>query len=85
MQESNDFVTRGELRGVIRASVLETLVSLGVAANDPLEMQRDFQALRDWRYASSRIRTKAMVTMVSILVGGILAAIWIGVKSVFIK
>ena len=83
MDDSRDYVTRGELREVISYSVEETLVKLGIEADDPIEMQRDFQTLRDWRKASISIRSKAMLTVITLFVAGTLGALWIGVKSVF--
>jgi hypothetical protein len=76
------FLTRDEMDVVVRRTVKETLLSMGIDAADPIEMQRDFQTLRDWRRASTSIRTKALLTAVGLLAAGILGALWIGVKSV---
>jgi hypothetical protein len=62
-----------------KAAVRETLLTLGVNANDPeavRKMQQDFAYLRDWREASGTIKARGMMVLISIVVSGIAAAIW---------
>jgi hypothetical protein len=80
-----ELLTRTEVDEVVRKTVKETLLSLGIDAADPIEMQRDFQTLRDWRRASGSIRAKGTMTLIGILTAGLLGVIWIGVKSVLTK
>ena len=80
MGPTNEFLTRDEVDIVVKATVRETLTSMGIDAADPIEMQRDFQALRDWRRASNAIRTKGLMTLVAILTAGIIGAIWVGIR-----
>ncbi len=74
-----------EIRAVVRATVDEMLTSMGMDHEDPLEMQRDFQHLRDWREASEAVKKKGMMTLVGILVVGILGALWIGFKDLIVS
>lgn len=76
-----ELLTRGEIDQVVRKTVKETLLSLGIDAADPIEMQRDFQMLRDWRRASNSVRSKGLLTLIGIITAGVLGAVWIGVKS----
>jgi hypothetical protein len=80
MAPLNEFLTRDEVDRVVKATVKETLTSMGIDAADPIEMQRDFQALRDWRRASRAIRTRGLMTLVAILTAGLIGAIWVGIK-----
>ena len=80
MAPLNEYLTRDEVDIVVKATVKETLTSMGIDAADPLEMQRDFQALRDWRRASNAIRTKGLMTLVGILTAGAIGAIIVGIK-----
>jgi len=78
----HQYLTRDEIDDVVRRTVKETLTSMGIDAADPIEMQRDFQTLRDWRRAGGAIRSKGIMTLIAILTAGALGALWIGVKSV---
>jgi hypothetical protein len=78
----DQYLTRDEISLVVQETVKTTLLSMGIDAADPIEMQRDFQTLRDWRRASTAIRSKGLMTLVGILAAGLLGALWIGVKSV---
>jgi hypothetical protein len=81
----HQYLTRDEIDDVVRKTVKETLTSMGIDAADPIEMQRDFQTLRDWRRSVTAVRSKGMMTLIAILTTGLLAALWIGVKSVLSK
>lgn len=64
-----------------KETVRETLIQLGADVDNPLEMQDDFRTLREWRRSMDSIRTKAVTATVGVLVAGLLAAIWLGIKS----
>jgi hypothetical protein len=62
-----------------KAAVRETLLTLGVNANDPesiVQMQQDFAYLRDWREASGTIKARGLMALTGIAVSGIVAAVW---------
>jgi uncharacterized membrane protein len=77
-------LTVDELRQLSKDTVMETLGALGVDTKNPLEVQRDFQFIRDWRKAVDAVRGKAVLTAVVVLVTGIIAVFWIGFKT-FLK
>ncbi|URA07158.1 PHA00649 superfamily protein [Xanthomonas phage Mallos] len=54
---------------------------LGVKIDDPIEVQKDFQHLRDWRQTTESIKSKGMLTMTGVLLSGLLAAAWVGIKE----
>lgn len=67
-----------------KAAVRETLLTLGVNANDPeaiRKMQQDFAYLRDWREASGTIKARSFMVLVSIVVSGVAAAVWTAVSG----
>lgn len=74
-------MTTEELRELVRDTVEETLTRLGMDRSNPTAMQRDFAALRQWRESMEAIRRKGMVTLVSVIVTGVCAALWIGVRA----
>lgn len=59
-----------------REAVRETLITFGMDANNPLELQKDMQHLRDWRMAVGTIKKQSIVTAVGIITAGVLGAIW---------
>ena len=81
----DNYLTRDEVDSIVRKTVKETLTSMGIDAADPIEMQRDFQMLRDWRKASTSVRTKVLMTAIGLLTAGALGALAVGVKSVLTK
>lgn len=76
---------REELRLLIKETVEETvgatLLRLGLQADNPIEVQKDFQHLREWRTLTNSLKLKAMVTLLGLAVTGSAAALWIGLQS----
>lgn len=77
-------VDREEMQQYVAEAVKQTLVQLGIATNDPIQMQRDMQHLRQWRNAVESIQQKGILTIITILVTGLLAALWIGIKELIL-
>ena len=78
--DHSKWVARDEIDDIVRRTVKETLLSMGLDTKNPLELQRDFQALRDWRLSMNAIRSRGMLTLIGIIVSGMAAALWFGVK-----
>lgn len=75
-----------ELRVLVAESVKQTLVQIGIASSDPIEMQKDMLHLREWRKSMEAVKTKSFLTLITIAITGALAALWVGLKElVFIK
>lgn len=74
-------LTREELREVVNQAVEETFIRMGVDASDPIEMQKDFQYLRDWRTTTEAVKRKSLLTIVGIIVVGMTALIWISITG----
>ncbi|UQM93918.1 hypothetical protein vBSmQDWS359_01 [Stenotrophomonas phage vB_Sm_QDWS359] len=54
---------------------------LGLKVDDPIEVQKDFQHLREWRSTTDSIKRKGMLTIIGIVVSGLAAAAWMGVRE----
>ena len=82
--ENNECVTltKEELRELIRQTVTEALTRLGMDTSHPLEVQRDFQFVRDWRTTTESVKGKAILAAVGVTVIGILSLVWLGIKSI---
>lgn len=61
----------------------ELMTQLGVDASNPMEMQKDFQHLRAWRLSMESVRSKSILTIVSIAVTGLAALIWMALTKQF--
>jgi hypothetical protein len=76
---------REELKDIVAESVRQTLMQLGIASNDPIEMQKDMQHLREWRQTMDSVKSKGMLTIMTMFCTGIAAALWLGFKELVHK
>ena len=70
---------RDMARTVAREVVHEMMLTMGVDASKPaglIEMQKDFQSLREWRNSMDAIRRHGLLTAIGVVVVGILGLIW---------
>lgn len=73
-------------RAVIRSTVEETLLSLGVDVSSPeaiVAMQRDFQHLRAWRAASEEMQRKSIWWLLATFFAGLASLVLIGLNAKF--
>lgn len=75
-------LTEPELEEIISKSVQSAFISMGIDAQDPIEMQKDFQHLREFRYTTEKIRAKTILSLVGLFVVGFASLIWLGLKAV---
>lgn len=73
-------LTKDEIRHLICQGVEDAMTKLGMDASNPLEMQRDFQHLRDWRLSVQSAKAKGILAVVGVLVSGMIGALFLGVK-----
>lgn len=74
-------MTEEELTEHTQKVIRSTLTALGLDVNKPIETQRDFQALRDWRLSIESVKSRALVTSIGIIIVGVAAALWLGFKT----
>lgn len=84
IQEKPILLTDEVVRRIAKEVVKQTLTSLGVDYNDPYDMQRDFLFMRDLRLASEKIKTRGFFVLISIVVTGVVAATWLGIRQLII-
>ena len=74
-------LTKDELKDLMEQAVHDAFVRMGVEANNPLEMQRDFQHLREWRVATTALRAKGLLVTLTIIMSGTIGALWLGFRD----
>lgn len=68
------------VKDTVKETVKETLIALGIDACDPMDMQRDFQFLREVRQMTEKVKGKTVLAVAGVLVAALLGVIWIGIK-----
>jgi len=66
-------------------TIATLLTSFGIDENDRVELKADFSHLRRWRKSVEQTQTYAFKTVVTVLVGGLLGVIWLGIKTMLAK
>ena len=74
-------IDKDDLRRLIRDTVKETLIVIGIDPNSPIEFQNDMRTLREWRLSSKIIRRGIIMGVIVTVASGTLAALWIGLKA----
>lgn len=74
-------LTETQVRKIIKESVAETLVSFGVNPKEPVELQKDFSFLREWRITTDTVKKRGLFTIIGMLVAGGLTLLWMGLQA----
>jgi len=69
-------MTDDEIKKIVSVTVSETLLKMGVNADDPIEAQKDFMHLRSWRQSTEAIKRQSMLAAIGVVTAGMLALIW---------
>jgi DNA-binding MarR family transcriptional regulator len=73
----------------IDQSVMQTisaiLTSFGIEEDERKELRADFAHLRKWRRSVETVERVGWTTAVTVIVTGILGALWLGVKTLLGK
>jgi hypothetical protein len=72
---------RDAVRCLVADTVRQTLLQLGISPDQPLEVQKDMQHLRDWRESMALIRSKGILTVFTVGFTGLLAMLWVGFRE----
>ena len=77
-----EYLRRDEVEDIVKRTVKATLQTMGVDTSDPMEMQRDFQSLREWRITFAAVKSKGLLVTVGLFATGLVTAIVLGIKYV---
>ena len=70
-------MNEAEIKRIVSDTVHETLLTLGIDAKDPIELQADMQHLRAWRESINTVKRQSLLTAVGVLTTGILGLIYV--------
>lgn len=62
-------------------TIATLLTSFGIEEDDRKELKADFSYLRRWRKSAEQVQGFTFKAIVTIIVGGILGAFWMGFKT----
>jgi hypothetical protein len=62
-------------------TVSAILTSFGIDDDERLEFKQDFQYLRRWRKTADRVTGAGIIAIVTVVIGGVAGALWLGFKA----
>lgn len=69
------------MRTVVRDALNDWGQGIGLDTRNPMQQQADFQHLRRWRTVIEGGGMRVMITVVSMVITGLVAAIWLGITT----
>jgi hypothetical protein len=70
---------------VVLQTIATLLTSFGIDEEDRIEIKADFQHLRRWRKSVEQAQSYTFKAVITIIVGGFLGALWLGIKTMLGK
>lgn len=74
-------MNEADVKRVVAETVTQTLLTLGVDTNDPVELQKDLAHLRAWRESMETVRRQSLITAIGVITAGVLGLIWLAIKG----
>jgi len=71
---------RDDIDAVVLRAIATILTSCGIEEEDRKELRADFQHLRRWRKSVEQAQTYTFKAVITMIVAGVVGAIWLGVK-----
>ena len=69
-----------DIDAVVLKTIATILTSFGIAEEDRTELRADFQHLRRWRKSVEQAQSYTFKAVITIIVTGLVGAVWLGVK-----
>lgn len=66
-------------------TVSAILTSFGIEDEERHEIRQDFQYLRRWRKTADRVTSAGIIGIVTVVIGGVASALWLGAKALMGK
>lgn len=69
-----------DIDSVVLRTIATILTSFGIEEEDRRELRADFQHLRRWRKSVEQAQSYTFKAVITVIVTGILGAVWLGFK-----
>src|ERR1700716_4664313 len=69
-----------DIDAVVLKTVATILTSFGIDEGDRTELRADFQHLRRWRKSVEQAQSYTFKAVITVIVTGLVGAVWLGVK-----
>jgi hypothetical protein len=69
-----------DINAVVLKTVATILTSFGIEEEDRRELRADFQHLRRWRKNVEQAQSSTFKAVITIIVTGLVGAVWLGIK-----
>ena len=69
-----------DIDAVVFKTIATILTSFGIEEEDRKELRADFQHLRRWRKSVEQAQSYTFKAVITIIVTGLVGAVWLGVK-----
>jgi hypothetical protein len=74
-------ISTADLDAVTLKTIATLLTSFGIEEEDRFELKADFSHLRRWRKSVEQAQSYTFKAVITVIVGGILGALWMGFKA----
>ena len=71
---------RDDIEAIVLRAIATILTSFGMEEEDRREPRADFQHLRRWRKSVEQAQSYTFKAVITIIVAGVLGALWLGIK-----
>lgn len=89
METPQDYLTRAEMKDLIeevsKTAVRETLTSMGMSSDDPIEMQHKMQFLSDLYNMNNTVKSASLKGVIGLLITATGALLVMGIRYWFLK
>ena len=73
-------LSRDDIDAIVLRAIATTLISFGIEEADRKELRADFQHLRRWRKSVEQAQSYTFKAVITVIVTGIVGAVWLGIK-----
>ena len=74
-------MTDAEVESLVERAIVKAFRDLGFDAQDPFEIRRDLNFLREWRVTCEDVRHKGTFTLITLAITGIIGLLVLGFRG----
>jgi hypothetical protein len=78
-------IQSGEIDAIVLKTIATVLTSFGIDEDDRRELRADLGYLRRWRKSVEQAKNYTFRAVITVIVTGVLGAMWLGIKTIFGK